>query len=127
MSNPETIPVPLASTGLVARSTFDLDLLFGDKKPTDAAETITYGAGGKFSHVVNANGTVDFTAISTTIGDEDTATISDESETITVTLTVAADNAIGEEYDGVTYVQVPATPGTVGTETSTGTATDSPA
>jgi len=48
-------------------------------------------------------------------------------ETITVTLTVAADNAIGEEYDGVTYVQVPAAPGTVGTETSTGTATDSPA
>jgi len=123
MANPETIPVPLASTGLVARATFELDFLFGDKKPTDAAETITYGTGGKFSHVVNADGTVDFTAISTTTGDVDTATVSDESETVTVTLTVTADTAVGEEYDGVTYVQAPAAPGTVGTETSPGTTT----
>jgi hypothetical protein len=29
-------------------------------------------------------------------------TVADESETITVTLTVSADTAVGEEYDGVT-------------------------
>jgi hypothetical protein len=121
MANPETIPVPLASTGLVARTKFELDLLFGDKKPTDATETIAYGTGSKISHVVNADGTVDFTAISTTVGDEDTAIVSDESETVTVTLTVTADTAVGEEYDGVTYVQAPAAPGTVGTETSPAT------
>jgi hypothetical protein len=28
--------------------------------------------------------------------------VADESETITVTLTVSADTAVGEEYDGVT-------------------------
>ena len=121
MANPETIPVPLAASGLVARAKFELDLLFGDKKPTDAAEAITYGAGGKFSHVVNGDGTVDFTAISTTPGDQDTATVADEDETLTVTLTVTADTAVGEEYEGVTYVQAPAAPGTVGTETSPAT------
>jgi len=118
MANPANIPVPLASTGLVARAKFELDMQFGDKEPTDADETVTYGTGGKFSHVVNKDGTVNFTAVSTTIGDSDTAIVNDQNETVEVTLTVTADTAIGEEYEGVTYVQTTAAPGTVGTETS---------
>jgi hypothetical protein len=112
MSNPETIAVPLASTGLVARAVFELDLLFGNKKTTDAAETITYGTGGKFSHTVNSDGSIDFSAISTTVGDSDTATIADDEESITVTLNVASDTATGIEEEGVTYVpaQPPAAP-----------------
>ena len=104
MSAPSTIKVPLASAGLVARVKFDLDLLFGDKKPTDAAESITYGTGDKFSHTVNTDGTVDFSATSTTPGDTDTATIADQSQELSITLIVASDDVTGMEEEGVTYL-----------------------
>ena len=79
-------------------------MLFGNKTPTDANEAITFATGGKFTSTVNSDGSIDFTATSTTVGDSDTATLTDDSETINVTLVVAADTATGIEEEGVTYV-----------------------
>jgi hypothetical protein len=63
----------------------------------------------KPTHTVNQDGTVDYKAVSETIGDIDTATVTDENETVKSSLTVAADIAIDEEQEGVTYVQAQTT------------------
>jgi len=102
------INVPLASTGLAAVALFELTHSLGDLSPSDAQEAIAYETGGLFTHVVNSNGSVVFTAEpGTTVGQTDTITLDDDGEEVEYTLTAVADTVTGIELESVSYSHAP--------------------
>lgn len=124
MADVKTIEVPLASANLAAHVEVELDMLFGDKEPADAQEQVTYATGGLFTHTIREDGAVDFVcSANAKAGDTDEATLTDDSESVTLHLVATADAAVGIETKGdVKYVPVQAAAGEVATGTVAGSA-----
>ena len=90
MTEPTTYNVPAASTGKGLRIPTELIGQYGDALKEDGQEAVTFTTGGVFTFDVAADGTyIDFFATGET--GTDTATMTDEGETDSITLTVVAE------------------------------------
>jgi hypothetical protein len=123
MTEPMTYQVPAASTNKGLRIPTELLGAYGDKLTEDGKEAVTFTSGDPstvFTYDVATDGSyIDVFAIGET-GD-DTATISDEGQSDSITLTVVAESPASLQTGSATVIDKPAAPGTVGTETSPGT------
>ena len=123
MTEPTSYNVPAASTGKGLRVPTELIGEYGDTLVEDGKEAVTFSSGNPstvFTYEIAADGSyIDFYAIGET--GTDTATITDEEETDSITLTVVAETAAALETGTATVIEKPSAPGTVGTETATGT------
>ena len=123
MTSTTTYNVPAASTGKGLRIPTELIGEYGDALVEDGKEAVTFSSGNPgtvFTYDVASDGSyIDFYAIAET--GTDTATITDEGETDSITLTVVAEAAATLETGTGTVITKPAATGAVGTEAAPGT------
>jgi hypothetical protein len=107
MTETTSYSVPAASTGKGLRIPTELIGSYGDTLKEDGQEAVSFATGGLFTATPAADGSyVDFFATGETGTDE--ATIGDEGESDTITLTVVAEAPASLETGAGTVIEKPA-------------------